>query len=95
MTIKTGAKIKELRGKTSITQERLANHLGISTQAICRWENESCYPDMELIPAIAQYFGVSADYLLDINNTAAEEKSKDFENQWTAAIKDGKPQLIK
>ena len=65
--IKIGKNIKKLREKKSITQEKLANYLGVTPQAISRWESETGYPDIELLPMIADYFDVTIDELLDRN----------------------------
>jgi len=40
-------KFKSLREKVDVTQDRLAEYLGVTTQAISRWESEICYPDSE------------------------------------------------
>ncbi|MDE6725149.1 MAG: helix-turn-helix domain-containing protein [Ruminiclostridium sp.] len=63
MTLQIGEKIKSLRKKGNCTQEELANALGITCQAVSRWELNTAYPDMELIPAIANYFGITIDEL--------------------------------
>ena len=63
MTLQIGKKIKSLRKICSCTQEDLANALGITCQAVSRWELNTAYPDMELIPAIANYFGITIDEL--------------------------------
>ncbi len=63
MNIKIGEKIKRLRQRDGRKQEDLANALGVSPQAISRWEANGGYPDMELIPAIANYFNISIDEL--------------------------------
>lgn len=54
--------LQTLRKKRGVTQEQLANHLGVSPQAVSKWENGS-YPDGDLLPQIADYFEVSIDYL--------------------------------
>lgn len=56
MNIKIGKKIKFLRKKAGITQERFAEYLGITPQAVSRWESENCYPDIECLPGIADFF---------------------------------------
>ena len=66
--IKVGEKIKELRQREGRTQEALANELGVTAQAVSRWEKGICYPDMEVIPPIANYFGVSIDELFGYDN---------------------------
>jgi len=63
MQIKIGEKIKQLRQRDGRKQEDLANALGVSPQAISRWEANGGYPDMELLPAIANYFNISIDEL--------------------------------
>jgi len=65
MNIKIGAKIKELRKRDDVTQERLAEVLGVTNQAISRWESETGYPDIEYILPIARFFNITADFLLD------------------------------
>lgn len=55
MQVKIGEKIKELRKVTGRKQEDLATALGVTPQAISRWEANGGYPDMEMIPSIANY----------------------------------------
>jgi len=61
-----GKTIKELRNKNNITQEEFANNLGVSVQSVSRWENEQNAPDISILPDIANYFNVTADYLLGL-----------------------------
>lgn len=68
MKLTLGDKIKELRTRDGRKQEDLAKALGVSNQAVSRWEKDGCYPDMEIIPAIANYFGVSIDELFGYQN---------------------------
>jgi transcriptional regulator with XRE-family HTH domain len=68
MNLKLGEKIKQLRLRDGRRQEDLATALCVSPQAISRWEANGGYPDMELIPAIANYFHVSIDELFGYNN---------------------------
>lgn len=56
------SQLQKLRKENGITQETLAVHLGVSPQAVSKWENGS-YPDGDLLPKIADFFGVSIDYL--------------------------------
>ena len=56
-------KIRELRRAQKRTQEELATALGVTSQAVSRWEAGGSYPDMEIIPSIANYFGISIDEL--------------------------------
>ena len=63
MKLSIGETIRELRRVHGKTQESLANTLGVTAQAVSRWEAGATYPDMEFIPAIANYFGISIDRL--------------------------------
>ena len=63
MKVEIGEKIKELRRRDGRTQEDLAMALGVTCQAVSRWEASGGYPDMEILPSIANYFGVSIDAL--------------------------------
>ncbi len=62
-----GNKIRELRKQRGITQEQLAESVGISFQAVSKWENNIALPDITLAPVLASYFGVSMDELFDFN----------------------------
>ena len=67
-----GNKIKELRKQRGITQEQLANCIGISFQAVSKWENNIALPDITLAPILANYFGISMDELFDFNQKEIE-----------------------
>lgn len=54
--------LQALRKKQHVTQEQLANYLGVSAQAVSKWENGS-YPEGDLLPKISEFFGVSISYL--------------------------------
>lgn len=54
--------LQKLRKEKGVTQEQLANHLGVSPQAVSKWENGS-YPEGDLLPRISEFFGVSISYL--------------------------------
>lgn len=60
-----GTKIANLRKENNMTQNDLAEALGVSSQAVSKWEIGSSYPDISLIPKIAKLLGVSTDYLLN------------------------------
>lgn len=72
--IKLGEKIKTLRRRKNISQEVFANYLGVSFQAVSKWENGNTLPDVTLIPAIASFFGVSTDELFDYNLFETEKQ---------------------
>ena len=74
MEFKMGAKIRALRKQKGISQEVLAQALGVSFQAVSKWETATTLPDVALIPAIASFFGVSTDELFDMNRMEQEQK---------------------
>lgn len=59
-----GKNIKRLRLSKGDTQERLAEELHISCQAVSKWENSAAFPDISMLPLIAEYFGITIDELL-------------------------------
>ena len=76
--MKIGKTIKKLRREKDLTQERLAEYLNVSPQAVSRWETDMAYPDITIIPKIANFFGVSSDLLLGIESHKNEEKIQDY-----------------
>jgi len=74
MMIKIGEKIKELRKKADVKQEKFAEYLGVSAQAVSKWEVEGCYPDIELLPTIANFFNISIDELMCFDVMKNQEK---------------------
>lgn len=59
-----GKTISTLRKKNNMTQEELAGRLGVSAQAVSKWENDISCPDIYMLPQIAPVFGVTVDALL-------------------------------
>ena len=69
-----GLNIYTLRKEKRITQAQLAEKLGVSEQAISKWENGQCAPDVSLFPVMAEFFGVSIDRLFGYHrNSYADE----------------------
>ena len=66
--------IKNLRTQRGITQETLAEKLGVSPQAVSKWERETATPDIQLLPAISAYFGVSIDELFALSDDTRMER---------------------
>ncbi len=77
MKLTIGENIRNLRREKDITQEELANIFGVSYQSVSRWENGTCYPDMELLPDIAEFFDISVDKLMGADK-AREEKDVEY-----------------
>lgn len=71
-----GKTIKNLRRKQDMTQERLAEALSISPQAVSRWETDMAMPDISLIAPLCNLFHVTADELLGIDLNHKQETVK-------------------
>lgn len=59
-----GKRIAMLRKRSGMTQEQLAERVGVSAQAVSKWENEASCPDIMTLPLLADIFGVTIDELL-------------------------------
>jgi len=68
MKITFGENLRALRVRDNVTQEQLADALGLTSKAVSRWENEATYPDISLLPVIASFFNVTTDHLLGVEN---------------------------
>ncbi len=85
-----GQKIKELRQENDLTQEELAEELGVSFQAVSRWENSTTYPDITMLPIIASMFNVTIDYLLDMDSYKTKEEIDKTLEQVDTLFNEGK-----
>lgn len=61
-----GNKIRMLRLRAGLTQEVLAEEMGVSFQTISKWENSVCAPDISMLPKLSVYFGVTIDEMFDL-----------------------------
>ena len=73
MQLNLGKTIRELRHRDGRTQDALAEALGVTAQAVSRWESGGSYPDMENIPAIANYFHITIDELFGYHDDRAKK----------------------
>ena len=78
MKLTIGENIRKLRREKDMTQEKLAERLGVTYQSVSRWENGTAYPDMELLPAISDIFSVSVDELLGISESEKEKRAEEL-----------------
>ena len=67
MKINIASNLKRLRKQKGITQEALAEFIGVSFQAVSKWERNEGYPDITILPVIANYFNVTLDELVGMN----------------------------
>ena len=72
-----GEKIQKLRKETGLSQEELSYQLGVSRQAISKWERDNGYPEIEKIIRMSKLFNVSLDYLLNEEDTKKTETNPD------------------
>lgn len=85
MTI--GNIISNLRKEQNMTQEALANALGVTNQAVSKWESDQSCPDIAFLPTIADLFGVSIDHLFGRGDTpTSSTASLPWENDDTVRI---------
>ena len=75
MKLAIGENIRNFRKKNDLTQEALADRLGVTYQSISRWENGTTYPDLELIPAISEMLDVTVDELLGMPQIEKEKRA--------------------
>lgn len=73
-------RIQNLRKKNGISQEEFADKIGVSRQAVSKWESEQSLPDIEKIIAMSNYFNVSTDYILKGIEITAEENNKKIDS---------------
>ena len=81
MILKLGERLKALRKGKDMTQEELAECLGVSYQAISRWERGEGYPDITTLPLIADFFNTTTDDLLGVNKQKTCEKINEYLNR--------------
>ena len=62
-----GEQIKKLRLAKNLNQVQLAHYLGVTKQSVSNWENNNILPSVDMLRKMAQFFGCSADYLLELD----------------------------
>lgn len=91
MNIYFGRNLRQLRSDRNLTQEKLADFLGVSFQTISKWEREESYPDIAMLPVIASFFNISVDDLLGVNRAETEAEIlsliEDYDNLTDEALK--------
>lgn len=90
MDILLSEQLRKLRKTKGNTQEELAAHLGISAQAISKWERGEGYPDITLLPSIASYYSVSVDDLLGVGEIEREKKLRAYGKKDLELHREGK-----
>ena len=83
-----GKRIAMLRRQRGLKQDDLANTLGVSSQAVSKWENDQTCPDISLLPKLAELLGVSVDELLSGQKNELAETVKVLPPEERKDIKD-------
>lgn len=73
MEINLAENIRKNRRENNLSQETFADRLGVSFQTISKWERGECYPDIEMLPKIANFFGITIDALMGANQCKEKE----------------------
>lgn len=89
MNLLIGENIKRIRRERDLTQEEVAAHLGISFQSISKWERGDGYPDITMLPVLANYFKISIDELLGMNEIEKNAKYDEINRIWNENNKKG------
>lgn len=87
-----GTKLAEARRRRNITQEQLAEKLGVTRQAVSRWESDAAFPETDKLVRMAQLLGVSCDYLL---KDALDEDGKPSPGPVTRLLADAAGKRLK
>ena len=89
MQLSIGNVIYKLRKQKGITQENLANAIGISTAAVSKWETGNAYPDITLLSPIARFLDVTVDLLLEFEANLSDEEVMNIYNQCCQKFMEG------
>ena len=84
-----GTNIKRLRRAKDMTQESLAEYLGVSVSAVSQWESEKTAPDLSLIPPLCHLLGVTSDTLLGIDLEAKQKRIEEIRTKANTFSKRG------
>lgn len=82
MNFLIGENIKRMRRARNLTQEEMAAHLGISFQSISKWERGEGYPDITMLPSLANYFGITMDELFGMGEIEKTNQYGSINQAW-------------
>lgn len=94
MNIYFGENLKKFRIESKLTQEALASHLGVSFQAVSKWERGDSYPDITLLPVIAHFFNKTIDELIGFNEAVNETEIKKILDEFDCHTNPEKKQIL-
>ena len=79
--MRIGEQIKNYRKTAGLTQEQVANYLGVSTPAVNKWEKGNTYPDISLLPALARLLKIDMNELFSFREELTEKEIGQFVNE--------------
>ena len=86
--MKMGDTIRKYRKEQNMTQEEMANRLGVTPPAVNKWENGNSYPDITLLAPIARLLGISLDTLLSFQSELTKNEIRDIVLEVDAKVKE-------
>ena len=86
--MRIGEQIKNYRKTAGLTQEQVANYLGVSTPAVNKWEKGNTYPDISLLPALARLLKIDMNELCSFPEELTEKEIGQFVNELSAVSLD-------
>ena len=90
MKINIGENLKKMRLSKDLTQEQLAEVFGVSPQAISRWENNTAYPDITILPGIAIFYETTIDSIIGMDDIRKTESINKIHNDVHILMRDNK-----
>ena len=91
----TGEKICESRKKLNLTQQQFADTLGVTRQAVSRWESDAAFPETDTLIKMSELFGCSIDYLLKYDNANPDSAADTKENGEAAGVGGNQGETVK
>lgn len=94
MELNMGTIISQKRKEKQITQQQLAEFMGVSKASVSKWETGQSYPDITLIPLLAGYFNISIDQLMNYSNNLSTEQIRHIYTSITHQFETDPPEEV-
>lgn len=82
MKLLIGHNLRKYRREKGLTQEEVATHLGVSYQAVSKWERDEGYPEITMLPSLANYLGITVDELIGMAEIASKNRYDEINAEW-------------
>lgn len=86
--------ILQKRKEKQVTQQQLADFVGVSKASVSKWENGQTYPDITLLPLLASYFDITVDQLLSYSNNLSAEQIREIYQSLANSFKDNSSEQV-